>query len=185
MTSDEITRHAIDALNRLGIPYMLVGSLSTNVYGIPRATRDADFVVQTTGEVIAEFARALSPLLSLDPQLSFETVTNTTRYVLKAVDSSFRIQLLLSNDPHDVARFTRRVARDVEGQTVWLPTVEDVVVFKLHWYHRARRSKDIEDIRNVIAVQHKRVDWAYVEHWCEKHGTRELLDQVRSSIPGM
>ncbi len=33
------------------------------------------------------------------------------------------------------------------------------------------------------SVQGERLDWDYIHHWCQSHGTRELLDQVRRSIP--
>jgi hypothetical protein len=45
------------------------------------------------------------------------------------------------------------------------------------------RRKDVDDVRDVIAVQGDRIDWAYVAPWCDLHGTRPLLDQVRASIP--
>jgi hypothetical protein len=46
-----------------------------------------------------------------------------------------------------------------------------------------RRSKDRDDARDVIAVQGDRIDWEYVYSWCEQHGTRGLLDEIRQSIP--
>jgi len=27
------------------------------------------------------------------------------------------------------------------------------------------------------------VDWEYVFRWCDRHGTRGLLDEIRRSIP--
>ncbi len=35
----------------------------------------------------------------------------------------------------------------------------------------------------VIAVQGARIDWDYVASWCERHGTREILESLRSSVP--
>ena len=40
MTSEEATVAVIDALEALSIPYMLVGSFSSNYYGIGRSTTD-------------------------------------------------------------------------------------------------------------------------------------------------
>jgi hypothetical protein len=45
MNSEALTVLVVDALNELGVAYMLVGSFSSNLYGIPRSTKDADFVV--------------------------------------------------------------------------------------------------------------------------------------------
>jgi hypothetical protein len=38
-------------------------------------------------------------------------------------------------------------------------------------------------VRNVIAVQGEAIDWDYVYSWCDRHGTRALLDEIRASIP--
>ncbi len=46
-----------------------------------------------------------------------------------------------------------------------------------------KRSKDREDVRDVIAVQADNIDWQEVHRWCELHGTRALLDEIRASIP--
>jgi hypothetical protein len=45
VNSDEATIAVVDALDALHIPYMLVEPFSTNFYGIPRSTYDADIVV--------------------------------------------------------------------------------------------------------------------------------------------
>lgn len=54
---------------------------------------------------------------------------------------------------------------------------------KLRWALLANRSKDRSDVRDVIAVQGGRIDWDYVHRWCDEHGTRALLDEIRASIP--
>jgi hypothetical protein len=36
----------IDRLNQIGADYMIVGSFSSNAYGITRSTKDADFLMQ-------------------------------------------------------------------------------------------------------------------------------------------
>jgi hypothetical protein len=61
---------------------------------------------------------------------------------------------------------------------VWVAAVEDVVVTKLRWAARGHRVKDLEDVRNVVAVSGDVTDWAYVRQWCARHGTGGLLEQV-------
>ena len=67
--------------------------------------------------------------------------------------------------------------------TFLFPSAEDVIITKLRWSRAGGRRKDIEDAENVIAVQGERIDWDYVTSWCDRHGTRELLDRVRQSLP--
>jgi hypothetical protein len=184
MTSNEIALFVAEALEACNIPYMLVGSFSSNMYGIPRATQDADFVIELGESSISELARRLAPSIRVEPQMSFETVTMTRRYVAEVVDTPFKIEFfLLDNSPHNQERFRRRQQIRLGDLQVWFPTVEDVIITKLHWALLANRSKDREDIQDMITVQGDGIDWDYVHRWCEQHGTRALLDEIRQSIP--
>jgi hypothetical protein len=42
---NDIVLKLIGALNRAQIPYMLVGSFSSNIHGVERNTKDADLVL--------------------------------------------------------------------------------------------------------------------------------------------
>jgi hypothetical protein len=180
MTPREATVAVIDALGVLQIPYMLVGSLSCSYYAIPRSTQDADFVVQLEAGKIETLMECLGPEFQLDRQMSFETVSAPNRYKFQLLDSAFVIELfLLGDDPHDQQRFARRRQARIFDREVAIPTAEDVIVTKLRWSQAGQRRKDIEDAENVIAVQRERIDWDYVAMWCERHGTRELLERAR------
>jgi hypothetical protein len=184
MTTDEAALAVISALEGLDIPYMLVGSFSSNYYGIARSTLDADFVVQLDPQRATEVAGRLGPSFRLDPQMSFETATMTTRHVVEVVGIPFKIELFhLSEDAHDQERFRRRRRAALLGREVSLPTAEDVIITKLRWALQGGRSKDRDDVRAVIAVQEGRIDWDYVHSWCDQHGTRQLLDEIRRSLP--
>ena len=92
--------------------------------------------------------------------MSFETVTMTRRYVADVIGRPFKIEFfLLNDDPHNQEWFRRRQQVTVLDRQVWMPTPEDVIVTKLHWALLANRSKDQDDVRDVIAVQGDRIDW--------------------------
>lgn len=183
MTSTDLVFQFVDAFEQLQIPYMLVGSYSSNVYGRPRSTQDADFVVQVSGDEIAGIRELLAKDFVFDPQMSFETVTATMRYVATHMHSPFKIELfLLSNDAHDKIRFERRQRWDIEGHKVWFPTAEDVVITKLRWSGAGNRAKDLEDVRQVLNVRLNELDLPYIWTWCDQHGTRKLLDDLVSAV---
>jgi hypothetical protein len=54
-----------------------------------------------------------------------------------------------------------------------------VVIQKVRW----GRSKDLDDARDIIAVQGESLDWGYIERWTIPHGTFEALQQIRKLIP--
>ncbi|MFO0838060.1 MAG: hypothetical protein U1D55_05990 [Phycisphaerae bacterium] len=183
MTSNECVVAVVDALNAARLPYMLVGSYSSNYYGVARATRDADFVVQARPQdVIAAFG-SLKDTVSLEPQASFETVTGTFRHVGRVVGGPFKVELFyLSDDPHDRERFARRRVVESLGRQIYIPSPEDVIITKLRWAALANRSKDLSDATKVIQTQQALLDWGYVESWCERHGSHQLLDQLRREM---
>jgi hypothetical protein len=185
MNTDDVVGAVIDSLNQQDVAYMIVGSLATNFYCVPRSTQDADIVVQSR---LVDVARQVSqgvPRMQFDPQLGFESVTATKKLVLTTQQHDFQIEFFeLSGDEHDQLRFSRRVAVEVLGRRASIATVEDMIVTKLRWSQHAGREKDIADARNLIAVQQESVDWPYVESWCERHGTRELLNRLRQECAG-
>jgi hypothetical protein len=186
MTAVDFVGRAVAALEKLQVPYIVVGSFSSNLYGIPRSTNDADFVVELGTIPVTALAAEMGPDFQLDPQMSFETITATMRHRLTHQGTGFVIELfLLSDDPHDRERFSRRIKGDVGGRQAFVPTAEDVVITKLRWSLGGGRLKDVEDARGVLAVQQGRLDLDYVRQWCDRHGTRELFENVLGDASGV
>jgi hypothetical protein len=181
MTSEEISLRVIEILNEHQILYMLVGSLSTNFHSTIRSTKDADIVIQAKlGETARLIVRECD-LLRLDPQYGFESVTATRKLVLRAqIAEEFVVELFgISDDPHDQERFRRRLCVDWLGRPTWIASAEDALVTKLRWSQSIGREKDIADARNLIASKGDALDWPYVEAWCDRHGTRPVLERLR------
>ena len=182
MKSEEAVCSLLDALAAAGVSHMVTGGLVSNAYGIPRSTHDADIVVQMQSGDFAAFARSLPEALRLDPQISFETITGSQRHIVELIGSPFRIELFfLGPDSHHQERFGRRVWKhlpDLEREA-WIATAEDMVIQKVRW----NRDKDRDDARNILAVQGDALDFGYIEKWCDAHGTRARLEELRRSIP--
>jgi hypothetical protein len=174
----------LTALDAADVPYMIVGSLASNFHGIPRSTRDADFVVQLAPDSLRRLEQALAPGLTLEQQGAFEAVTGTLRYLVALVDSPFVCELfVLSDDAHDQERFARRHAATVLAHPAFVASAEDMIITKLRWAAGAHRSKDRDDIRNILAVQGAELDAAYLDRWSTAHSTAALLAEIKSSLP--
>ncbi|MBI5383651.1 MAG: nucleotidyltransferase [Verrucomicrobia bacterium] len=182
MTITDVALLVIDALDRAGVAHMLVGSFSSNYHGIPRSTEDVDFVVKLAAPLASGFDKLLGENFEADPQLSFETNTGTVKQVFRVKDSEFKVEIFrLSDDPFDQERFRRRQLVEVKGRRVFMPSAEDVVVMKLRW----KRKKDLEDVKDVLSVQGGKLDWLYVEKWCDQHDSRAVLEEIRKTVPAV
>lgn len=179
MNAAELVQLVLGAFDKLQIPYMVVGSFSSNVYGTPRSTKDADFVVNFEKLHINALMSVLGSLFSLEPQMSFETITATPRYRIRHLETAFMFEIFqLSDDAHDRSRFQRRTSGLIGDLVAFVPTAEDVIITKLRWSLHGKRQKDLDDVRGVVGVQWKNLDVPYIRHWCDQHGTRTLFDQI-------
>lgn len=184
MNADDAVVAVLNALDAARIPFMVVGSLASNVHGIPRSTRDADVVIEVRQGTLDVLAGALPASLRLRPQGSFEAVTGTLRHLVEVSGDPFVCELfVLGDDPHDRQRFDRRQQVGMFGRPVYIATAEDMIVTKLRWAREAGRGKDRDDVRNIVAVRWGTLDWAYVERWASEHGTLELLEEIKRSVP--
>ena len=182
MTDDEISRAALEAIVAAGVEYVLVGGLAVIAHTFARATHDVDFVVAAPLGAITRLALHFPPAFQVDAQPQMELLTGTYRWIVEVEGSTFRVEIFhLAEDPHHQELFRRRLAMPLPGfvQPVWIPTPEDLVIQKLRW----ARSKDLEDARNLLAVQGDAIDYAHIETWCARHGTLERLAEVRAGIP--
>ena len=179
MTGNEGLLKLLAVLNQLEIPYMLVGSYSSNIYGIPRSTKDADLVLQLNGDALNSLTKNLPEGIHFEDQSFFEMVTATRKELLYIEGTNFVIELFhLSSDPFDQSRFKRRVKANItEDLQVWFPTPEDVIVQKMRWAQTASRNKDFDDVVAVLKVQ-TTLDFNYINHWCEIHQTLPLLEKA-------
>ena len=181
-TGEEAVGALLDILNRLSIEYMVVGSFSSNRYGVPRATKDADLVLKVVAQEREKLFRELPAGFEIDLQVTFEMITGTWRQVIEIPSIPFTIELFeLSNDPYDQSRFSRRKTLSLLSRQASVPTAEDVIVQKLRWANLAKRGKDFDDVVAVMAVQGEaKLDWPYIMKWCTDHNTLDILEKAKA-----
>jgi hypothetical protein len=185
MTIEELANSAIDLCESLDAEYMVTGALAFNFYGIPRSTKDVDLVIDVSNpSALSSIIKGLEPAISFGGQVQFDTITWGKRHIGRPVGTTaLSIELFeLFDDPFVMSQFKRRVQIPSAqlNRKMHIPTAEDVVVQKLRW----ARPKDLEDARDVLAVQDPaRLDMAHVEKWCTEHGTIERLKDILESLP--
>lgn len=182
MTPREITLAALYAVEAAGLDYIIVGALAVNCYAFARATKDVDFVLGVPLGGIDAVLPHLSSEFAIDPQPRMELTTGTFRWIMEVKGSDFCVEFFhLSNDAHHREEFARRRQAQLESlaRAIWIPTAEDLVIQKVRW----GRRKDLDDVVGILSTQLHVLDFPYMERWCDEHGTRERLEEMRRSIP--
>jgi len=187
MTVEQIASGVIAACEQEGVEYMVTGAFAYGMYGIPRSTKDVDVVISLAGgSPMERVVQRLSDVILFDEQIQFDTLTWGKRQVgTSRSEPPFKVELFeLFDDPFVLAQFQRkrRLFSAQLQRTIWLPTPEDVIVQKLRW----GRNKDLDDARDVLAVQEpETLDMPYIKNWCRQHDTEDRLLAALAGIPPM
>jgi predicted nucleotidyltransferase len=168
------------ALQRAGIPYMVIGGQAVLQYGEPRLTRDIDI---TLGVDIDELAHVLSLTQEngLAPAVKDVAAFAQRTNVLPVTDtaSGVRVDLVFSFSPYEQEAIRRAQTILVGDQEIQYASVEDIIVHKIV----AGRPRDLEDVKGIV-VRRPQYDVAYVDKWLKAIGDALTIDLIarRNSI---
>ncbi len=156
----------LERLNRLRLPYMLVGSMASNVWGIPRSTHDLDFVLLIKPEDVTNLASAFADSFFL--QVDSIRRAFSPPYQFNMIDEKSALKLdfwLLHDDPFERSAFARRTLVRLFSTPAWVATAEDVILHKLYWNRLTPSDRQLSDAANVHTVRGNELDIAYMRKW--------------------
>ncbi len=184
MNEDDIVATVIDRLERLGIEYMLVGSYASNAYGRPRGSYDADIVAQMAATDARRLYEAFSGDFLVDLEALERDLAAGAMFNLIPRSGVFKVDLIPVRRT-DFAReeFARRRRVAALGRQVSMASPEDTILFKLAWYRKGGEvsARQVEDARDVYAVQRGTLDESYLDRWADALGVRAELDRIRNA----
>ena len=157
----------LQTLEKNHIPYMIVGSVASMVYGEPRMTHDMDLVV----DLLPQHAKKIEILFPIEdfycpPEevIQSETV-HRGQFNLIHQKSGIKIDLMVrKNSAHAIEEFSRkRKIEIIDGFSAYLATPEDIIIKKLLFYKEGQSEKHLKDIRGILAET--TLDEAYLKRW--------------------
>lgn len=181
----------VRTLEALGIDYMVAGSVASSHHGLPRATNDADIVVDPTPRALDDLVAALAADgYYADAGLAREALRSRRVFNVIDPETAFKIDLIIRKErPFSREEFSRRQRRDLGGLAVSIATAEDTILSKLEWARKTGGSEQqLADASGIVQVCGDRLDRAYLDKWAAVLGVDDLwhsvLDLRRSSGGG-
>lgn len=172
-----------DVLARLEeaqIHYMVVGSLSSIVYGEPRMTKDMDIVIDVPAQDASkfEFFFPFEGFYCPPSDILKDEIVNRGQFNLIHHESGLKIDVIVrKQSPHAIEEFKRRKKISFwKGFEAYIASPEDVIIKKLDYYREGGSEKHISDIRGILASTE--VDKKYLEAWLSKIGLIEFWKKV-------
>lgn len=160
----------VDKFEAAGVEYMIGGSVASSIYGEPRTTRDVDIVIAVDDTSLRElFQRFDRDLVYIDEPTHDQPIRAGQMFNLLDLRGGWKVDLVVrKNRPFSVVEFGRRQQLNVLGVTAWVASVEDVILTKLEWAALSGSSRQIDDVRGIVAVQGEALDVAYLRNWADQ-----------------
>jgi hypothetical protein len=179
MTEQELLCDCLSRLQLANLSYMLVGSMASNYWGVPRSTHDIDFVIEYAAEDVARIMQAFendffiqesSVRGALQPPFQFNALDNR---------SALKVDFFgIGDDTYDRVRFERRLAISLFGLPAWIARPEDVVLYKLRWNLITPSDRQTKDVSGILQVSRDMIDLEYLRHWAAVIGVSEILEEL-------
>lgn len=170
MSQQELLKKIIQALDQAEIPYMITGSIVSSLQGEPRSTHDIDVLIAMQKTKAQILLKALSPSeFYWDKESILEAVDRRGMFNLIDLKEGGKIDFwLLTDDPFDRSRFSRRYKEKLLGLEMHVSSPEDTILVKLRWAKLSGGSeKQFTDALRVYEVQHGKLDMEYLELWAK------------------
>jgi hypothetical protein len=163
-------RHLGLVLQRLNLPYALMGGLALSFWKHPRFTKDVDVLAAlgaTSVETLLESltASGFRPKRA-DPRARL-TQAEFLQLLYEPPGTYLEVQvdLLLACDPYQLQSLQRRLSATTSelGFDVAVLACEDLILYKL----LAGRALDVVDATAVLRANRGSIDLAYLLHWVQ------------------
>jgi hypothetical protein len=172
-------------LERLGIPYMVIGGQAVLLYGEPRLTRDIDVTLGVGPERLSEllgWVRGDGWQVLVETPAEFVGKTMVLPCLEPA--SGIRVDFVFSFSAYEQQALKRVRRVPLGGAQVCFASLEDLIIHKV----LAGRPRDLEDVRSVL-LKNRAFDLEYVQRWLREFDrslgekSLERFDELRQALP--
>jgi hypothetical protein len=161
-------------LDKIGVEYMLVGSMALVHYAMPRATVDIDIVVKVLPENIDKLIAEFEADYYIPVNRAKKAAQQKGMFNLLNNQAILKIDcVVLKENEFDSSAFSRRREVNYEGEFyVWIISREDLILSKLNWAKNTKSERQMLDVASIIR---NGFDKEYVDDWARKLGVEKLL----------
>lgn len=163
------------------VPTMFMGGIAVSVWAEPRATYDVDGVIDTDLIDLEKFLYELSKEgFSCDKNNPIKLIQNlpfiTLVYLLD--EHEIYVDLFLAKSKYAKESLNRKREMKLSGVTIPIIAPEDSILYKL----LAGRSRDMDDVRQILIAQKGKLDMEYMKKWASQLGVIAFLNDEISSL---
>ena len=173
-------------LDRLGVVWVIGGSLASSVHGEPRATQDVDIVVALGARHVKPLVTELDRDYFVDADAMRAAVKESGSFNAIHYASAIKADFFVAgNDAFEAERLAHRQGVDMPGGVVYVDTAEHTILRKLEWYRRGGEVSERQwrDVQAIVRIQGDRLDHERLRLWAARLGVADLLARAIAQLP--
>jgi predicted nucleotidyltransferase len=181
----ELLKFTIRALERLKIPYAIVGSFASGVWGESRFTQDIDILVELKPNDVPLLCAAFPETeFYVSQAAANEAVVRHGQFNVINPASGNKIDFMIASNSSWVRAQLERRKRisffpDQDGSVA---AAEDIILGKLVYYHEGGSDKHLRDITGILKFSGDYIDRDYVSRFAGQLGVADIWQGVLSKF---
>jgi hypothetical protein len=179
----EVTLKVSRVFEKLGVPYLIGGSLASALYGMVRTTQDADLVAEMRLEHLQPFVAALKDEFYVDDEMIAESIQRNSSFNIIHRETMFKVDVFIPRP----RPFLRSQLARAQKQTFTFETEvsakfaspEDTILSKLEWYRMGGEVSERQwrDVLGVLKTRAGDLDLNYLWKWAGELHVGDLLER--------
>ncbi|MDI6767761.1 MAG: hypothetical protein QME52_13150 [Bacteroidota bacterium] len=182
MSQQELLIQIIRFLEENKIEYMLTGSYISSLQGEPRSTHDIDVIIALDKNDTVKFLHSFPKEdYYLDERSILDAIERQSMFNVLDLHGGDKIDFwIITNDPFDQSRFSRKIKEELFGIKIFVSTPEDTILMKLKWANLSGGSeKQFTDALRVYEIQYEKLDMQYIEYWINQLHLQVLWKRIQ------
>lgn len=180
----EITLCVTETLERLGVPYLVGGSLASSLHGTPRATQDVDLVAELRLQHVPALVAALEETFYVNHEMIRDAIRRRSSFNVIHLETMFKVDVFILKDDlasrQEMER--RQVYRVLDNppRDLVIASAEDIILQKLYWYQLGAGVSDRQwnDVLGVMKTQGGQLDMPYLTRTAALLNVEDLFQQA-------
>ena len=175
----------IEALEDLGVPHYISGSVASSAHGLPRSTQDVDLVAALGAAHVDAFAGELESDYYIDADVVRDAIARRSSFNAIHLETMIKLDVFTLQEREFAAEALQRaqptrVRLERGAPPMRVSTPEDIVLHKLDWYEKGHRISERQwlDVSGVIKIQGASLDLIYLRKWSGELGLADLLEEA-------
>lgn len=179
----EVTLKVSGVFEKLGVPYLIGGSLASTLHGMVRTTQDADLVAEMRLEHLQPFVAALKDEFYVDDEMIAEAIQRNSSFNIIHRETMFKVDVFIPRPrPFLRAQLARAQKQTFTFETevsAKFASPEDTILAKLEWYRMGGEVSERQwrDVLGVLKTRAGDLDLDYLRTWAGELHVGDLLER--------